>query len=162
MGIDITLPYNYTRRPYQKEIREAHKSGIKRIVAVRSRRAGKDKELLNDGICIASRKAMNAYYVFPTYNQGRKIFRDGVDNDGFRNIDHFPDDLVIRNGKEKGNSTQMKIQLVNGSIFQAVGTDKNMDALAGTNAQHIIMSEYSLQNPMARKNILSPIVDMND
>jgi len=35
----------------------------------------------------------NMYYVFPEYNQGRKIFRDGIDNDGFRNLDHFPDTI---------------------------------------------------------------------
>ena len=55
----------------------------------------------------------------------------------------------------------MKIDLINGSSLQVVGTDKNINSLMGTNPMHLIMSEYSIQNPLWWK-LLSPIVDQNN
>ena len=42
----------------------------------------------------------------------------------------------------------MKIDLINASSLQVVGTDKNINSLMGTNPMHLIMSEYSIQNPL--------------
>ena len=83
------------------------------------------------------------HYVFPTYNQGRKVLWDGIDRDGFPFIGHFPPEIIADK-----NHTEMKITLRNGSIFQIVGSD-NMDNVVGTNPIGIVFSEYSLQKPLA-------------
>ena len=67
---------------------------------------------------------MNAYYVFPKLTQGRSIFRDGIDNDGFKNRDHFPKNLVLTS-----NNNLMAITLANGSMINVKGTDSNVDGM---------------------------------
>ena len=160
--VNIDIPYNFTPRPYQKEVFDAYNDGVKRILLVWSRRAGKDKVLMNIWAKRGLQRIGNMYYVFPEYNQWRKIFRDGIDNDWFRNLDHFPDVVCkLWPWGKKGDSQKMKIDLINGSSLQVVGTDKNINSLMGTNPMHLIMSEYSIQNPLWWK-LLSPIVDQNN
>ena len=79
------------------------------------------------------------FYVFPTFNQGRKILWQGADRDGMRFLDHFPKELI----KGEINNTEMRIELKNGSSFQVVGAD-NIDNLVGTNPIGVVFSEYSL------------------
>lgn len=81
------------------------------------------------------------YYVFPTYNQGRKILWDGIDKEGKKFTDHFPRELIA-----KKNETEMKILFKNGSLFQVVGAD-NIDSVVGTNPVGVVFSEYSLIAP---------------
>lgn len=78
------------------------------------------------------------FYFLPTFNQGRKVIWNGIDRDGFRLLDHFPKELV-----KNINNTEMKIELINGSIFQVVGAD-NIDTIVGTNPVGVVFSEYSL------------------
>lgn len=103
------------------------------------RRAGKDKTVLNAVISKMIDRVGTYYYFFPTFNQGRKILWDGIDKDGMRFLDHFPKELI----KGKPNETEMRIELVNGSIFQVVGCDK-IDSIVGTNPIGVVFSEYSL------------------
>ncbi len=83
------------------------------------------------------------YYIFPTYNQGKKILWDGMDRDGFKFTDHIPKELIVNK-----NDSEMKIKTKNGSIMQIVGSD-NIDSVVGTNPFGCIFSEYSLQDPRA-------------
>lgn len=46
-----------------------------------------------------------------------------------RMLDHIPKALL----KSDPNDQQMKIELINGSIIQVVGTDKKIDNIVGTN-----------------------------
>lgn len=139
----ITLPYNFKERKYQLPLLKAMDSGYKRGVAIWHRRAGKDKVLVN----ITAKKMFERigayYYFFPTYNQGRKILWQGMDRDGFKFMDHIPQEI-----RRRTDNTQMLIELKNGSIFQIVGTD-NIDSIVGTNPVGCVFSEYALQDPMA-------------
>jgi len=139
----ITLPHNFEPRDYQLPLMEAMDSGYKRAVCVWHRRAGKDKSLIN----IMAKKMLEKvgvyYYFTPTYNQGRKIIWQGIDKDGFKFLNHIPKELIVSMDKQ-----QMFIELVNGSVFQVIGTD-NVDSVVGTNPIGCIFSEYSLQNPIA-------------
>jgi len=129
--------------------------GKKRIVWVAHRRSGKDKT----GINIVAKKMMERigayYYIFPTYNQGRKILWDGIDKDGKKFLDHFPSALV----EGKPNDSEMKLKYRNGSLFQVVGSD-NIDSIVGTNPVGVVLSEYSLQDPNAWA-FLRPILAEN-
>lgn len=94
------------------------------------------------------------YYFFPTYNQGRKIIWEGMDRDGLPFLGHFPKEII----KSK-NDTEMRIELINGSAFQVIGTDK-IDNIVGTNPVGCIFSEYSLQDPLAW-DFIRPILAEN-
>lgn len=151
---EITIPYHFEPRDYQLPIFEAIDEGIKRIIMVRHRRAGKDKACFNVIVKKAMEEVWIYYYVFPTYSQWKKAVRDGIDKDGWKTIKHIPDELVSRK-----NDTEMKIELINGSIIQIIGSD-NVDSIVGTNPIWIVFSEYSLQSPVVR-DFLRPILAEN-
>lgn len=153
---DGVLPHNYDPREYQLPLLDAIDSGVKRAAVVWHRRAGKDKTCIN----VCSKKMYERvgeyYYVFPTYNQGRKVLWDGIDREGKKFLDHFPS----RQLDGKPNDTQMKLKYKNGSLFQIVGSD-NINSIVGTNPVGLILSEYSLQNP-AVWDYLRPILAENE
>lgn len=128
--------------------------GTKRAVCVWHRRAGKDKTFLNHCIKRMFERVGTYYYYFPTATMGRKILWDGIDRDGNRFLDHFPADI-----RDKINEQEMKIKLVNGSVFQVIGTDR-LDVV-GTNPVGCTFSEYSLQNPKGWEYV-RPILAEND
>jgi len=149
----IELPYNFKCRDYQKNLWNSLKERS-RAYCLYHRRAGKDITLWNLIIIQAIKKVGIYYYFLPTYTQGKKIIWDGITNDGFKFIDHIPEKLL----KSK-NGQEMKIELVNGSIIQIIGTD-NYDAIRGTNPIGCIFSEYAFQNPQAWE-VVKPILRLN-
>ena len=114
--------------------------GCKRAVCVWHRRAGKDKTFLNHCVKRMFERVGTYYYYFPTATMGRKILWDGIDKTGTRFLDHIPNEI-----RDNTNNQEMKIKLVNGSVFQIIGTDR-LDVV-GTNPVGCTFSEYSLQNP---------------
>jgi len=83
------------------------------------------------------------YHIVSYLNQGKKIVWDGIDGNGRRFLSYWPAEMIKR-----ADSTDMLIELTNGSIWQVVGTD-NKDRLMGTNPVGCVFSEYSLQDPEA-------------
>lgn len=127
----------------------------KRAVLIWHRRAGKEKTCWNYLIAKAVQKVGIYYYLFPHFSQGRKILWDGVDKDGFRLLNHIPQELV----DGSPNSTEMKVRLKNGSLIQIIGTN-NIDSIVGTNPVGCVFSEYSLQNPVGWQ-LIRPILVEN-
>jgi intein/homing endonuclease len=150
----LTIPYNYTPRDYQKPLFNALSNGYRKIFCVWHRRAGKDKTLIN--LCVKEmlKEVGNYFYIFPTYAQGRKILWNGIDKNGFKFINHIPEAI-----RKKTDNTEMFIELINGSTFQVIGSDR-IDSIVGTNPRGIVYSEYSLQNPLVRE-YMSPILAEN-
>lgn len=140
---DIVLPFKFSPRPYQKQILQRLATGTRRAVAVWHRRAGKEKTFVNYCAWECMRRIGTYFYIFPTYSQGKKVLWDGRDKEGFAFLDHFPKDIIL-----KRNETEMRIELVNGSAFQIVGSD-NIDSVLGTNPIGCVFSEYALQDPRA-------------
>lgn len=153
--INITIPYNFSCRAYQKPLFKARNEGMKRFVLVWHRRAGKEKTCWNFMIMEALKKVGVYYYFFPSFAQGRKVLWDFIDKDGYRVLDHLPKDLIQGNP----NATEMKIRLKNGSIIQIIGTN-NIDSIVGTNPSGCVFSEYSLQDPNAW-TLIRPILVEN-
>ncbi len=151
----VDLSQNYKPRWYQKQFEDAMFSGKKRALLVWHRRAGKDIAALNFIVNEMMKKVGIYYYFFPTFRQARGVIWDGIDISGKKIMEAFPKELIV-----KKNETQMKIELINGSIFQMVGTD-NFDGIAGTNPIGCVFSEFSLQNPQAWRLIVSPILNQN-
>lgn len=140
--MQITIPHNYSPRPYQIPILKEMDKGKKRIVWVAHRRSGKDKTCVNIVAKEMLKRPGTYYYIFPTYNQGRKILWDGMDRDGNKFLSHFPPALI----EGKPNETEMKIKFKNGALFQIIGSD-NIDSIVGTNPVGVVFSEYSLIDP---------------
>lgn len=138
----IQIPYKFTPREYQLGFFRAIDSGIQRVLLVWPRRHGKDKSCFNALVKKATERVGNYYYIFPEYNQGRKALWDNIDKDGMRTIDHVPKEF-----KKSQNATEMKIELLNGSIIQIVGA-ADIDRIVGTNPVGVVFSEYSLIDPM--------------
>lgn len=147
----ITIPYNFTPREYQRGLYNCLSQGFKRAIVVMHRRAGKDKVCINIMAREAFKRRGTYFYILPYYTQARKIVWEGMDKDGFRLIDHFPKELVVRRDNQ-----QMKLELANGSIIQFLGSD-NIDSIVGTNPVGVIFSEFSLHKVEAW-NYLRPIL----
>lgn len=132
----------------------------KNAVLVWHRRAGKDLVLLNYCITQAYKKPGVYYYLFPTYAQGKKIFWDGMDNEGTPYRDYIPEAIRMRD-EENETEMQVPIRTFDGrrSIIQVVGTD-NINRIVGTNPLGAVYSEFALQSPRA-KALLDPIFAAN-
>lgn len=131
--------------------------GGRRAVWIVHRRGGKDTTMINQTAKMAMRRVGTYWHCLPTQRQGRKIVWDGINKAGLRMIDQaFPQE--IRKGRI--NATEMKIELVNGSIFQVVGTD-NFDNLVGTNPVGVTFSEWPLCRPSAW-DYIRPILAENE
>lgn len=150
----IEIPHHFNPRSYQRELFNARAKGLKRFLTVWHRRAGKDKAWLNFIITEALKRVGSYYYILPTYRQAKQIIWDGIDAAGFKFLDHIPHELI-----EGKNESELQVELVNGSIFQLLGSD-NIDRIVGVNPVGVVFSEYSLQDPQAW-DFYRPILNEN-
>lgn len=130
------------------------RGGGKRAVWAAHRRSGKDVTCWQILIEKAIEEIGTYYYCLPEFAHARRVIWEGMLNDGRRFLDLIPKGLVADT-----NESQMKIELVNGSIIQLVGSDQ-YDRLVGTNPRGIVFSEFSITHPMAWQ-ILRPILAAN-
>lgn len=92
--------------------------------------------------------------MLPTIAQGRKVIWDGITKDGRKVLDAWPEALI-----SKRRNDEMKLELVNGSVWQVVGSD-NYNSLVGSNPVGVVFSEYSLADPAAW-DFIRPILAEN-
>jgi phage terminase large subunit len=153
---EITIPNNWQPRGYQRRIWKYLCDGGKRAVPVWHRRSGKDEVFLHWSAVAAMERQGNYWHMLPEAAQARKAIWDAVNpHSGKRRIDEaFP--MQIR---ASTNATEMKIQFVNGSIWQLVGSD-NFNSLVGSPPVGLVFSEYALANPRAW-DYLRPILAEN-
>lgn len=154
--IHVKIPESITLRSYQQEPWNAFfNDGIKNIMLIEHRRAGKDDFCINLLAAAAIMEPGYYIYLFPEHKQARKVIWDGITKDGTRFIDRIPQKII-----SKKWSIDMKVELINGSMIQILGSN-NYDSLVGTNPKGIIFSEYALQDPRARQYML-PVLAEND
>lgn len=140
----IEIPNGWEPRGYQLDLWDALESGVKRAAIVWHRRAGKDSLSVNWTAAASLDRVGTYWHMAPTHRQVRKIVWDGIDKAGRRIIDQaFPPGIRARK-----NDQEMKIELLNGSIWQCVGSD-NFDSLVGANPIGVVFSEWSLADPRA-------------
>jgi hypothetical protein len=137
---NISLPNNWSPREYQLPRWDALASGIKRAIVVWHRRSGKDAVMLHHNACAAFERVGNYWYLMPEYSQCRKALWDAVNpHSGIKRIDEaFPKELRKRTLEQ-----EMKIEFINGSTFQLVGSD-NYDSLVGSTPAGVSYSEYAI------------------
>lgn len=156
MEREVTIPSNFQPRPYQLPLLKAMDSGIKRAIMVWNRRSGKDKVCWNYMIRRAWDDVGTYFFLLPTYSQAKKVIWDNIDNDGFRMLDHIPDEI-----KEDENKSELMIRLANGSIIQLIAADTFSKSSVGTNPKGVVFSEYSISSETAWQ-FLSPILAVNN
>lgn len=152
--MQVTIPYNFEPRDYQLPILRAIDEGYKRIIQVWHRRGGKEKTDINVVAKEVFKDVGAYYYIFPTYNQGKKVLWNGADKQGVRFLDHLPEAT-----RKRTVGNEMFIEFKNGSTFQVIGSD-NIDSIVGTNPKGVVFSEYSLQDPRAW-DFIRPILAEN-
>lgn len=143
---DITVPYNWKPRIYQMPMwkyMQGNQEG-KRAACVWHRRAGKDLCAINLIQTKIVERVGTYWHMLPTYKQGRAIVWNGFTKDGRKFLDHFHPELIVG----KPNTTEMRVDFFNKSIYQVVGTD-DVNSLVGTNPIGVVFSEYSLHDPAA-------------
>ena len=154
--MDISLPHDWSPRDYQAPLWDALKVK-KRALAVWHRRSGKDAVMLHHNACAAFERVGNYWYLMPEYSQCRKALWDAVNpHTGKKRIDEaFPREIRKRTLEQ-----EMKIELLNDSTFQLVGSD-NYDSLVGSTPAGVSYSEYGLSNPSSW-GFIRPILLEND
>src|SRR5688572_16279650 len=93
--MNITLPFQWSPRPYQAKLWAYLEQGGKRAVAVWHRRAGKDEVCLHHTACAAHERVGNYWHMLPEYAQARKAIWKAINpHTGKRRIDEaFPEVL---------------------------------------------------------------------
>ncbi len=143
-------------RPYQQELIDWFRSGKKKACEIWHRKAGKDRVATFIESELAFKRVGLYWHALPKYEDARKVIWDAITPDGKRLVDvNFPREIV-----KKRLDHEMKLELVNGSIWQPVGAD-NYDSLVGAFPVHVTWSEYALMNPQARQ-FIRPALAMND
>ena len=140
----ITIPNNWTPRPYQLEALRAFDNGQRRQSLIWHRRAGKDSAALNIGAIMAHREIGTYWHLFPKQVQARRAIWHGINADGVKFLDQaFPPEVRTTTRQQ-----EMMIELKCGSTFQMAGSD-SYDSLVGSNVRGVIFSEWALCDPRA-------------
>lgn len=150
-----TISPLFKPREYQIPLLRAFDNGIKRLIHIWHRRAGKDLVDLNVMIAAMLEKVGNYYYFLPTYAQAKKVIWEGKTKDGTPFLDFFPKELI----DGTPNNSELKIKYKNGSLFQLVGSD-NIDSIVGSNPIGCVFSEFPLQDRKAW-DFIRPILAEN-
>lgn len=146
--------------PHQVAAAQAHARGVRWLLKLWHRKAGKDlSELLFGVLPRAYREPGMYFHCYPEQQQFRTAFWDGQGVDGRRYLDMIPKDMIIG----KPNETEMQIELrtcVPGmsSFYKGVGADRL--GWLGANPRGVVMSEYQQQDPRALQ-LLTPILMAN-
>lgn len=129
----------------------------KRLIEVAHRRWGKDEIALNVTRDLALERPASYWHCLPEYAQARKAIWTAVNpHTGRRRINEaFPPEI-----RKSTNEQEMYIELVNGSTWQLIGSDR-YDATVGASPAGIVYSEWALANPSAW-GYHRPMVQEND
>lgn len=154
---DILLPNQWKPRPYQQGLWDYLELGGKRAYMVAHRRWGKDDVALHMTATKMMEEPGNYWHMLPEGAQARKAIWDAVNpHTGKKRIDEaFPKAL-----RSRTNDSEMKIELLNGSMWQALGSD-NYNNYMGAAPRGILFSEWALADPQAWP-YMQPILEENN
>jgi phage terminase large subunit len=138
-------PKVWRPRDYQWELWDYLNGGGLRADVVAHRRWGKDEVALNWTAAASRRRIGSYWHLLPEASQARKAIWDAVNpHTGIKRVtEAFPP--WMRKGRK---STEMKLELSNGSTWQVAGSD-NYDSLVGSSPAGVVFSEWSLAKPDA-------------
>jgi hypothetical protein len=150
------IPHAWSPRPYQADVFAAYDRGIKRFDLPWHRRAGKDSTGMN-----FTAKRMKAepgayWHLFPKLVQAKRAIWNGLDPEtGVPFLDQcFPEPWRVAK-----NDNELFLRVHEGSTWQMAGSD-SYDRLVGANVRGVVLSEWSLCDPMAWE-FIRPILAEN-
>lgn len=152
----MQIPHHYTPRPYQARFLSEMRD--KRIGVLKwARRAGKGLTTFAYAISRMVEEPMGVVIVYPSKQQGYDSFWNSVENDGFRTIEHVPQELIV---SQTNTSDNMSMVLMNGSTLTVVGSNANPEAIRGQNTKLYILSEFVDITPGVL-GIIRPVTAVN-
>jgi|TARA_R110002049_G_scaffold3619_6_gene26789 phage terminase large subunit len=154
----MDLPNNdWTPRQHQMPVWSFLEHGGKRAIEIAHRRWGKDDVALHRAACAAWERPATYWHCLPEYGQARKAIWTAVNpHTGKRRIDEaFPEWM-----RKRTNDQEMFIELINGSTWQVIGSDR-YNSLVGSGVAGVTFSEWALCNPSAW-GYISPMLREND
>lgn len=154
MAAIVTIPNNFTPRPYQLKMFAAMDSGkYKGAFLVWPRQVGKDTSCYAYLVKRAAEFVGNYFYIFPTKEMARKAVWEKILDDGNKLLNLLPLDDKYGLIKRLSN-VEMAIELSNGSTVRFVGLDTNPDAIRGITPTGVIFSEFAFSDPEAYKALI--------
>lgn len=143
------LPLVWVPRGYQAKLWYELRHGRLRADVAAHRRWGKDEVALHWAAAAASTKPGVYWHLLPEATQGKKAIWTAVNpHTGLKRIDEaFPPEFRTRTLED-----EMRIELVNGSVWQVLGSD-NYNSLMGAPPRGVVFSEWSLADPNAWAHI---------
>jgi len=146
-----------TPRPYQVPVFEYWDNvpGPGRAVEVWARRCGKDLVYASVALMLSFKRRGLYLHFLPEFAHARRTLWDGFDNEGHR----FIDTVIPRDLRKSTNEQEMRIELVNGSVWQLGGSDQ-YDRWVSGNPIWTCFSEAGITHPKAWE-IMRPILKVN-
>ncbi len=143
------VPYAFEPRDYQLKLFQAldgiegkPETRIRYAILKWHRRAGKDKA----SWCYLLKEAYlnpgNYFYVFPVVTQGDVALWKNVDKDGFRLMDHLPEEVIAGI-----NNNDHIITLKNNSTIKLIGSDIDPQKIRGAACKGVVFSEAAYCDP---------------
>lgn len=152
----MEVPAHFKPRDYQakflSEIRD-----FWFVVMEWGRRGGKGLTTFVYAIQRMVEEPMGVVIVYPTAEQGYRSFWNNIENDGFRTIEHIPDELIKSKTSTKDS---MSLVLKNGSTLDLIGANADPEKLRGNNIKLYILSEF-VDIDSGVLDIIEPIVIAN-
>ena len=154
---EITIPNDWHCRDYQTHVFNnfGHGKQYQRAACVWHRRAGKDSMGLNLTAREMFKRVGTYWHLFPEQAQARKAIWNGIDGQGRKILNQvFPNFTQAQRTRgssgivQRVSNQEMLIELKNGSAWQMAGSD-NYDSLVGSNVVGVVLSEWSIANPLA-------------
>src|SRR5690606_26374952 len=132
--MQLSIPaHRLPLRDYQKEIIQAFNNPkIDELLLVIARRGAKTTTTYSEG-CVPDlvRNVQTNVAVYPTAKMGFDNFWTNIENDGFKTLEHMPQELIA---SQSNTVDDMRFTLYNGSVFRCVGAT-NHEALRGANGK---------------------------
>lgn len=155
--MEIPLPHNYRPRAYQELVYRHFVPDPfrKRADVLAHRRWGKDLLALNIVVPLTQQRVGTYWHVLPYAKQARAVVWNGKDKKGRSFRSYVPRELIDHTIEQ-----EMRVHLKNGSIYQCIGAD-DIDRHVGTNPVGVVLSEWSLMNPLVY-DYIRPILREND
>ena len=155
----ITIPNDFTPRPYQREAMAFLDRGGKRCMCVWCRRSGKDLTFLHQTNKAAHLKRGGYWLVYPTAEQGRKAIWTGFTDEGQRIMEAVFPAAIRVSPKQWAPQAEMVVELKCGSVWRLVGSDKI--EVVGAGPTGVVFSEFALAKPKTW-DLIRPMLRQND
>jgi phage terminase large subunit len=142
---EVTIPHNFTPRPYQRRFMAYFDKGGKRAVWCVHRRGGKDLTAMHQTCKAAHRRRALYWHIYPTAEQGRKAIWMGFTKDGDRIMELVFPEAIRKSPRSFQPNAEMVVELKCGSVWRMMGSDKM--EVVGAGPAGVVFTEFAMAKP---------------